>query len=393
MRLTTTLNKYLAKNYIINLLILVASLSAITYLFDTVELIRRASKRPDVPLSLILHMSLLKLPDVMQTLLPFAVLFSSMYTFWQLTRRYELIVIRASGFSVWQFLAPIAAVALLTGILQMTVINPIGSIFVGKFQQLERQHLGKGESHIAVFQEGLWLRQPVLFEQNTDPTYLQKQTENISEGKNEITSLEPGYVILNAQKIKQPEWLLSNVTILFFKDNSDFVQRVNAKEAFLKSGKWELKDVLLYFGKDAIPRKLETYELPTSLTRDEIEESFASPQSMSFWKLPAYIQTLEETGFDAKRLRVYYQKLLAQPLLFAAMVLLAATVSMRPPRTKGAFFTISVGVFAGFLIFFLSSFLQALGATGQIPIILSAWSPSVISLLLGLSILLSKEDG
>ncbi|MCF6320014.1 MAG: LptF/LptG family permease, partial [Proteobacteria bacterium] len=87
---------------------LLVGLFAVIYLFDTVELIRRASKRGDIPISLILQMGLLKLPEVGQTIFPFAVLFSAMYTFWQLTRQYELIVVRASGFSVWQFLLPIS---------------------------------------------------------------------------------------------------------------------------------------------------------------------------------------------------------------------------------------------------------------------------------------------
>ena len=133
--------------------------------------------------------------------------------------------------------------------------------------------------------------------------------------------------------------------------------------------------------------------LPTTLTAQEIEESFSSPESMSFWKLPAYIQTLESTGFDATRLKVFYQSLLSQPLMFCAMILLAATVSMRPPRSKGTFTMIATGVFIGFIIFFASSFLQALGATQQIPVILAAWSPALISFLLGLSVIMNVEDG
>ena len=114
---------------------------------------------------------------------------------------------------------------------------------------------------------------------------------------------------------------------------------------------------------------------------------------MSFWRLPSYIKTLERTGFDATRLKVHYQNLLSQPLMFAAMILLAATVSMRPPRSRGTFPIIMAGVFMGFIIFFLSNFLQTLGTTQQIPPILAAWSPALISFLLGLSVVMTTEDG
>ncbi len=378
MKITPTLSGYLAKKYVINLLILLGSLLSIIYLFDTVELIRRASKHPDIPMILVLQMGLLKLPEVGQVLFPFAVLFSAMFTFWQLTRKYELIVVRAAGFSVWQFLLPIAAVGLLFGVMQITIINPVGAVFVGKFEELERTYLKRQKNQIAVFREGLWLKQAILIE--SDDTY---------EDKSDLVS---GYIILHAQKIQQPKWMLNNVTIFYFTDNNRFLQRADAKTATLKDNSWHLDDVIIHKASGSFVKE-SSYKLPTTLTRQEIEESFASPESMSFWKLPAYIRTLERTGFDATKLKVYYHSLLSQPLMFCAMILLAASVSMRPPRARGTFTMVATGVFIGFIIFFLSSFLQALGSSQQIPIALAAWSPALIAFLLGLAVMMNIEDG
>ncbi len=77
----------------------------------------------------------------------------------------------------------------------------------------------------------------------------------------------------------------------------------------------------------------------------------------------------------------------------AVMVLLAATVSLRPPRSQGTFGLIVSGVVIGFLVFFLSSFLQAMGSSQQIPVLLAAWSPAIVTLFLGLAVMLSLEDG
>lgn len=396
MKLTTTLSAYLAKRYIINLLVLLSALLAVIYLFDTVELIRRASKFDDVPMILVLQMGLFKLPKVGQTLFPFAVLFSAMFTFWQLTRRYELIIVRASGFSIWQFLLPITVVGILFGVMQMAVINPVGAVFISKFEDLERIHLKRQDSQIAVFREGLWLRQAILIESSApkpDPL-LSSETQSATAP---IQSIEPelisGYIILHAQKVQQPGWVLNNVSVLYFTDDSDFLQRVDAQTAVLDSKNWNLTDVSIHKAMSNTPVRLKNFTVPTTLTAQDIVESFASPESMSFWKLPAYINTLEQTGFDATRLKVYYQNLLSQPLMFCAMILLAATVSMRPPRSSGTFMMISAGVFIGFIVFFLSSFLQALGSTQQIPVTMAAWAPAMISFLLGLSAMMNIEDG
>ncbi len=371
MKITATLNRYLARNYIINFLLLLCALLAIIYLFDTVELIRRASKRDDIPLGLVLHMGVLKLPEVGQLLFPFAVLFSAMFTFWQFTRRYELIVVRAAGFSVWQFLAPIVVVSIFIGLLQMMVINPVGSLFIAKFEELERIYLSRQESQIAVFREGLWLRQSTSAEESGE---------------------KEGYVIMHAPKIEQRSWVLKEASVLYFDKDDKFYQRLDAESATLEHGRWLFENVNVY-REGQKPFVKQELTLPTALTIEDIEESFASPESMSFWFLPSYIKTLEQTGFDAKRLRVHYQSLLAQPLMFAAMVLLAATVSLRPPRFRGTMVLLAAGIFIGFVVFFLSSFLQALGSSGQIPVILAAWAPALICFLLGLSVIMNLEDG
>lgn len=371
MKITATLSRYLARLYFLNTLFLVSALLMVVYLFDTVELIRRASKHDDISAWLVMQMGLLKLPEVGQILLPFAILFSAMFTFWQLTKRSELIVVRASGFSVWQFLSPVLAVAFLFGVIQMSIVNPIGSLLVSKYEQLENEFLERRDSEIALFKEGLWLRQNA------------EDDEHIS---------DDGYIILHAARIQQPDWTMKKVSIFFFEKDDKFVKRIEAKTANLLPGRWILHNAEI-FEKQQDSIDVRSYELPTNLTISDIEESFSSPETMSFWRLPSHIQTLEDTGFDAARLRVHYHNLLSQPLMFAAMVLLAATVSMRPPRFRGAATLFGIGIFMGFIVFFASSFLQALGSSGQMPVILAAWSPALISFLLGLSVVMNLEDG
>ncbi len=364
MKFSATLNRYMALVYARNLALGLLILLGVVYLFDTVELLRRASKRDDVPFGLVLEMGLLKLPEVGQVMFPFAVLFSAIFTFWQMTRRYELIVVRAAGLSVWQFLAPVLAVAMGTGILMTTMINPLGALLLGRFEQLENSYLNTETSQITLLEEGLWLRQ---------------EAEN-------------GHVILHAGKVQSPEWELQDVMVLFFGPQDNFERRLDAASARLDQGQWVFRDAQSHTvsgGSEKIP----LVALPTTLTSTEIEESFSAPQSMSFWKLPAFIRTMDATGFDSARLKVHFQSLLAQPLLYLAMILLAASVSLRPPRFRGTFALAAFGVLIGFLVFFLSSFLQALGATHQIPVILAAWAPAAVSFLLGLAVMLNLEDG
>jgi lipopolysaccharide export system permease protein len=372
MKITSTLSLYLTRLYTGYFLLISAILLGVVYLFDTVELLRRASKRPDVPLGFIFEMGLYKLPEVGQIILPFSILFSAMFTFWLLSRRQELVIVRAAGFSVWQFLAPVMGVAALIGLLQMSVINPIGAALLAKYERLEAESLSIGEKDlVTLFDKGLWLRQILPDEtgQNRD-----------------------GYVILHAEKIALPSWQMQGVMALFFDRDDGFSKRIDAGAAMLKGGEWHFEGALVHKPQQEV-ESLPLLTLPTSLTPTDIEESFASPMAHSFWKLPSYIRTLGEAGFDATKLRIHFHMLLAQPVLFMAMILLAAAVSLRPPRFQRTFALVASGVLIGFLVFFISSFLQALGTSQQIPVLLAAWAPSVVTLLLGVAVMLSLEDG
>lgn len=343
---------------------MLAVLLSLIYLFDTIELHRRASKYDGVPLSLLLKMGLLKLPEVGQMVFPFAVLFSAMFTFWKFTRRYELIVMRSSGFSVWQFLSPILAVAVLFGMFQISVVNPLGALLLTKFEHMEHNYLAPQKNLVTLSREGLWLRQPT----------------------------EEGHAIIYAKSVRMPEWILKSAMVLNFDRQDVFLHRVDASDANLHGGYWLFKNAVY---NDKAGNKLEenTYQLKTDLTISEIEDSFSSPETMSFWTLPSFINTMENTGFDSTRLRIYFHSLLSQPLLFAAMILLAASVSLRPPRSGGTMLLVVMGVIIGFIVFFVSSFLKALGASHQVPVALASWSPALITMLFGVAVMLNLEDG
>jgi lipopolysaccharide export system permease protein len=362
--LPSTLSRYLARLYAGNLLGMAVILLGIIFLFDMVELLRRSARHDDIPFGMVLQMGLLKLPEMAIVIAPFIILFSALFTFWQLARRHELVVLRSSGISVWQFLAPPLLVAVVCGVFMVTALNPVSALFYSRYNVLESVYLDREQETVAIFDEGMWLRQDV----------------------------ENGYAVLHAGRIDVPDWRLHDVMVLVFNASDVFSQRIDADAALLKSGNWLLRDVVIN-SPGQPSQHLQAASLPTTLTPQDIEDSFSSPQAMGFWSLPSYIRTLDSTGFDSTRLRIHFQSLLSQPLLYAAMILLAATVALRPQRQGQSFMFIVGGILIGFVVFFMSNFLQALGSSHQIPVFLSAWSPAMISALLGVATLLMFEDG
>ncbi len=168
--------------------------------------------------------------------------------------------------------------------------------------------------------------------------------------------------------------------------------RVQAADAELTPGAWLLRGART-MTPDHLPDPVGTMRLPTDLTVGRVQDSFASPDTLSVWALPDFIALLERSGFSAIRHRLHFQTLLALPLLAGTMTLVAAGFSMRATRRGGVAQMIGSGVAAGFMLFVVSKVAEEFGQSGTLPAVLAAWAPAVAGLMLAMSLLLHLEDG
>jgi len=367
MQLSWTFSRYLGRQFLSGMAIVLGSCMCLIFLVDSVELLRRSASKEDVGLDLVFTMALLKLPNVSETALPFAVLFGAIWTFVRLTRSNELVVARAAGVSVWQFIAPALVIALVGGALLVAVYNPVAATMVGRYEQLESRYLRGYTSLLAVKSTGFWLRQGSGNEQS----------------------------ILHADKIAavgNNTLHLEGILVFLYENQDHYVGRIDAASAELNKGYWLLHGAVRSQA-GASPQQIGDYRLPTEMDPDQIRESFASPETLSFWDLPRFIDITEAAGFSALPHRLHWHSLLATPLLLAAMVLIAATFSLRITRLGGVPQLAAAGIMTGFLLYFLSDLSNALGISGIIPVPLAAWTPTLIATLLGIAMLFHLEDG
>jgi lipopolysaccharide export system permease protein len=190
--------------------------------------------------------------------------------------------------------------------------------------------------------------------------------------------------------------VLRGVSLFIYQKNEDgvpeFRRRLEAAEARLLPGFWRLTDVREAAAGESSVRS-ESLSLRSSLDSESALERFASPQAIAFWRLPAAIRTTEQAGFSASRYQLRFQQLLATPLLFASMTVLAAAFSLRLARLGGLAGLAGGGVALGFVFFFLNEFAGALANADIIPLVAAAWAPPLIALLSGLTLLCYTEDG
>ncbi len=355
-----TFGRYLSARFVKTVLAVFLTIVSLVYLVDFVEMLRRAGNIPEASTGMIAGLSLLRIPAVAEQILPFAVLFGAMTAFVNLTRRLELVVARASGISVWQFMFPPLLIAFLAGVLSVTVFNPVSAEMKMRAEHIEARLFGTGSNP----DKSVWFRQRSV----------------------------DGQALIKAAQASDSGAKLSGVTAYLYDPDGHFVERIEAQHATLQPGAWKLEGGRVITSLEE-PRDFDTYMLATNLTPEEVTRSFSSAESVPFWQLPKVRDETESAGLDATSYSLQYQTLLARPLLLVAMVLIAAAFSLRFFRFGGITRMISSGVGAGFVLYVATKFVANLGGTGLISPPVAAWSPALVGSLLGAFALLHLEDG
>jgi lipopolysaccharide export system permease protein len=358
-----TLYRYLALQFFLGVAIVYAGFLALAFSIDIVDLLNRTAGH-DVGTPVVVGMAVLQLPDLGQKMMPFAILLGGVFTFVRLSRSQELVAARAAGISAWDFMLPPLAVSVLIGVVAVTMFTPLSASMFAEFSGLEARYVKGEASQLSISINGLWLRQGDENRQS----------------------------VIHALHVANQGEHLEDVIVFQYGANDRFLGRIDAKSAQLSDQAWLLTDAYVS-GPAGAPVHHQHYALPTTLTAAQIQESSQKPDTLSFWKLPGYIRAAQAAGFSATRYQLYLYTLYTLPVLFAAMVFMAASFSLRLSREGGVAKVILFSAFCGFGVYFFSDMTMVMGQSGALPILLAAGAPAIASIFIGMTLVFNQEDG
>jgi len=359
-----TLGRYFFFHYVKMTLYFLLGIFSLSLLMDFTENAGRLSNLAGYSSAGAFGLSVLRIPFIMQRLFPFVALFSAMVVLMTLNRRLELVIARVAGLSAWQFLLPACLGAFLFGICAVVIVNPLAALGAAK-----------AESIIAEWQG----ERPKQAVQGMSVPWLTQRTDE-------------GTTTLGAKMIAERGRLLRDVTFVRFNHDDTIADWLNADSARLEEGYWQLEHVKRHRA-GAPPEEMDSLRIATKLRPEFVEERLADPSTIPFYQLPEKIAIARSFGYSADRYDMQLQSLIALPALLVAMTLIAATVSIKFMRTGQSKMMILTGILAGFVLYVVTTLVQAFGNAGYVPPVVVAWVPVVIALFFGISFLLRKEDG
>ncbi len=348
------INYYILKKFFYSFLITFLILGSILFIGDFVEQFRKSSGK-DVPINIVLQLAVFNFPNLINYTLPITSFFSSILALLILIRSSESIVISGMGISYLKTILPAVLLYFLLGVLFITLINPLISIFDDKYTDLKYEYIDRVDKFASITKNGLWLKQ-----------------DNYENGLNSV---------LYAKETKDQGNSLYNFMLLEYDDKSTFTGRIDGKKAILNDGYWEMYELQIT-PKYGEPSYKEKYEYITNIKSEDISDSLSSPSSISIWRLLTFINFLEELGYSAVDFKMHLYGLICLPFFISALAFLAFTmVKGIKPNDKFSNIIISSLIII-FFLYFISNLLNALGSTSQIHPLIANFSMPIITLII-----------
>jgi len=360
---------YIAKNFLIKFFQICFGFFLLIFFINFLEIIQQDSGGM-ASIWAMLAIAFLKVPDFLNDVAPSLVLLSAIASFYSLSLRSEITVIRMSGFSLWQTVQPIAISAFCLGIFWITLFNLVSIEMLKKSNSLENKYLSKELRETFIPIGGIWLKQ-----QNMDK--------------------ENGEVIIRTSRVFRDNMEMENVTMWFFDENGFFYKKIDAKRMMLEKKYWLLKGAIINDEK-LTNEKLEQFKVPTNLEAEFIKQkilnNFQNPKFFSLFELPQLIKDLRLSGLNPTKFEIYFNLLLCKPIIFVAMSLIACYFGLSHFRNQRSVIITFIGIATGLVFYITTSITNALGSSGLIPVFSSTWLISLICLSVGILLIYRKEN-
>jgi lipopolysaccharide export system permease protein len=358
-----TLQRYVLREY---LKILGLALSSLILIYVVVLFFQRVDDfiKYRAPFYLIFEYILYKIPEVtFQFTLPYAVLLATLLTLGMFSRHSEITAMKAGGVSLYRITFPLLFLAFIASLFSF-----LGNEYLVPISNQNGQYL----MSVKVRKQ-----QPSSFFKNYKIWY------------------HSDHRIFNIQLLDPGKNILKGFTLYQFDDHFRCIQRIDAREARWKDGKWWLYNgAMRDFDESGSMRMTSFEEIEYAMPEewDSFQTIERKSKEMSYSELRTYIQKIQAAGYDATRYLVDLYAKYSYPLLNVIMVLIGVPFALKTGRSGGVALSIGVSVMIGFAYGVTFYVFLSFGKSGILSPFLSSWTPTLLFGLAGIFTLMSVRQ-
>ncbi|WP_447760519.1 LPS export ABC transporter permease LptG [Sphingopyxis panaciterrae] len=302
----------------------------------------------------------LRLPQIIETFLPFSVLLGTILTLITLNQNSEVIAMKASGMSAHQVLAPLFLAALLVA----------GVSFV-----FNERIVTRSNAALSVWQKVQYAQVPK------------------DSGVRSNIWVRAGDDLINAQTVQTggPAVELGKITI-YERTQGVLSSILSADSARAVDGGWELTNAKRFLRRSGTLEPLGNIVAAKGVRPDQFTLAQVDGDELPFLQLQSAIADLEAAGRPVDALKGVLWHKISGPLSAILMPLLGAVAAFGLARSGKLFVRAILGMALGFAYFVADNFALAMGDLGAYSPFLAAWGPFILFALIGEMILIRTEE-
>jgi lipopolysaccharide export system permease protein len=333
--------------------------------FIVVYLIADFSDRIDdflkhqAPVEAVIRYFLVRIPLIVNEVLPIAVLAAMLLGLGGLSRHNEITAMRACGLSSLQIVAPLFLTCLLLSVAVFYWNENVVPYFASRAHYINTVEIKKRQMQGLMGDQQLWAHGQDTFYniQSFDPRT--RSLIGIT-----IYPIDPEFHLKGLVEIPRAKW-----------NGKEWVFREGVERKFAADG--EIETVKLD------PGTLNLREKPADLmaARRDAEE-------FSYRELRELVESLRKKGLDTTEYNVDLHLKLAVPFICTVMGLISMPLGMRNLRGSSLANNIGAGLLIGATYWFVLALAVSLGHSGALPPIVAAWTANGIFAAIGLFLLL-----
>lgn len=351
------LARYLNFEFFINISLVAISLILLFAFFDFLQEIGNLnSERYDLPK--IITFIFLSMPGHLYEIIPLACLIGSMFTIGQLSGNSEIVVMRASGMSIFKIASSLLFVSLVFSFLTFFVGNLITPISEKNAQQVK---INATDGTVSTdFRSGFWMK----------------------DGNN----------FVNIENVF-PDASLKDIHIYEFDNSFTLRSIVDAGNGKYKNGAWELENIKQSFIKN---EGFDVIEIATGTWKSMIKPEMMnvlliSPDHMSIFDLNDFIKYLEKNNQKTSLYEVSFWEKIIQPLMPIIMILFSVPFGFFQERSGGKYLKMFLGIIFGITYQIMNSLFRHIGVLNDWEPIATAIAPSLLILSIAIFLMMKFE--
>jgi lipopolysaccharide export system permease protein len=301
-----------------------------------------------------------KIPFIIFQVAPAAVLLSSILTLGLMSRHNEIMALKAGGISLWRITFPLLGVVMIIYLALLGMNEFLVPSTNQNARLIEDLIIYKKKSGAAFKQSQIWIHSH--------------------------------QAIYNIRLYHPERDILEGVTLYRFDQNFLLSERVDARSARWKEGRWVFSEAsVTHFDPDGFPICKNYPEIILSLP--EVPGDFRiaekNPDEMNYGELRDYVRKIERDGYDANKYRCAMHARISFPFISVIMAFLGIPIALRKERGAGIALGVGFCIMISSLCWAVFSFSLELGKAGTFPPFLAAWLGNFIFALVGVYLFLA----